>query len=483
MRYANEEKIMSHPRTRLLLSENKKAYIKMGKQFDSYQLSVTELRELCEYYQKKGIEIQISGETVLGQSLIQEKNRRYIAKIALLGKSDFKYAVYVTDCWGIDMQWRDGDNIGLHQGNATHINPLLLSWIENNLQDLSVADTEGLKIINNQLKDSGYVAELDKNIKKYRQILENKITYEGLLIDEFIKEGYALQKTLKPGEAVGLIYTAGYCAAKVHCEVMIITADSFIKPIVWPATAIPNAHIPLSAFENQYSTNLAIFCKLRFSPQTDGTACAALGMAYLKQLLKKDAVQLKQNTLRIPLYYLDPHCKDIKDKIALAHFFFPSPQTLQYSQSMLFNKVIVALLAEEDTVTLTHKGREMTISTLTKRLRDSIFSARLQRNNDVVTANEQTLRDLPAFRKRWLAEYRLIESKIEQMMSDEKNTTLTYTTKRYQAILDDMTLLGLLKAEEKSVVSSVTATLFSNHCQATAQQITSQCAPVHRYQS
>lgn len=244
-----------------------------------------------------------------------------------------------------------------------------------------------------------------------------------------------LQKNLKDNEKIGYVLTNNNRVASGHFEVLIITKDKIIKPVQWTSDRA------IVDIEHQYEFNLyqlitripnderKIFDddRLPCTPQADNGLCAALGMLYLKELLKNDAEQLEKFTLQFSFYLHE-------DK--LCHFFFPSPHVLRYSQVSAYNKIVYAMLMDDSdaaTVKVTHNNRVFEVATLKSILKNSMVHAKEAENLDVVKANQEILHALPVFREAWVAEYTKAKQK-RKLMYRPLDPMNWYLLKRFMDI-------------------------------------------------
>lgn len=260
----------------------------------------------------------------------------------------------------------------------------------------------------------------------------------GLNDDQVEQEVIHLQKTLKEGERVGYVYTNGHRLIPDHFEVLIISPTNIYRPADWNDS--------LSKFEI-YSdfngvfvdSNLHEFVQVTITwhskeyrgelikglprPQLSNTECAALGMLYLKELLKNNCQQMKDYTLTIPYY-------DRFD--TLQYLLIPSPHLLRYSQSDVYNQVIRAMIENENaepTIVKHHKPlihKECAVFSIAFALQETMRKS--ADNEDLHSECEMLLKLLPDFRKRWLAEYDKAMQKRETMHNGEENRYLSSKT-------------------------------------------------------
>lgn len=300
---------------------------------------------------------------------------------------------------------------------------------------------EDLNKLNEVCLGLRYKRKFDYWIKKYIELLKAQAEDVCLDITQAMQEVDLIRGELKKDEKIGYIYTNNHRFNQDHFEVLIIS-EQIIKPLNWSNQAIP---VDESGLHEIYYTKIAPPLVSRKTgwqypfPQAGPYECATMGMLYLKELLKDDALQLKEFTLRFPYYDADKK---------LHYFFLPSPQVSRYSQSTCYNKLIEAMLQDAETVIVYHnKGElnsrfwegprqeEYSVTTIKKMLQDAISIATMQERMDVVDHNEQLLSNLASFSEKWLKEYQQTMKKHALMCDkDGVNQYLVYSTRRMEKI-------------------------------------------------
>ena len=418
-----------------MLSERKANFLQRNS-FFSYQLRAAELPRIRDHYEKQGMLIVINGESPFGQSCLGSKQRKLEALQKNLRIPQLKYAVYVIQNWELD--------VSVPQTNK---NSFLLTdvLLPNELESLKKA-LAGFLTTDNKFKKMSRPELLEMNIICRNELdqswLEQQIcSYHALLkrmqqdvcleIHECVEEMQLLQSAMSDAKPVGYIYTHNHRHVGGHFEVFIIMPDRIIKPLDWPGMRSQVINEEVLSFYYP-CLSLPILRKLSSSPtpcpQAERLECGTLGMMYLKELLKDDAKQLHEFTLQIRFSSAEQQY----------FFFLPSPQVLRYSQSTRFNKVIAAMLEDEVSVEVTHGAERYEVYTVRTLLEVSLRDAQVKNVPDQVRHLEGVLTDLPRFRDKWLAAYYEMGTKRAMMTKEEKNHYLCYTTKRMEAIKNEL---------------------------------------------
>jgi len=151
-------------------------------------------------------------------------------------------------------------------------------------------------------------------------------------------------------------------------------------------------------------------------PQGGNAECGTMSLSYLKQYLKCNAEQLKDNTLLL----------DLKLKNGQMHYFhLPSPQVLKYSQSNLYGKVVRAIIAgNEDVVTVMHKDKKIRVRTLQGLLKEEVGVSRPD--------GMEIPGGIEHFRKNWVELCDISDARRSQMRVEGRNLYASYTSQRLQ---------------------------------------------------
>jgi len=399
-----------------------------------------------------------NGETLFGQALLEQEKKTLMEipnqDLAYLKNKATKYIYYVFH--HLFEQSRL-----YHAVKANEFKDFLNIFKKYNIQcpgmhfsglslekDVKILDI--FKGINEQVKLT-INAELQKKstalnplIEIYkRRILEyqEEIAAHSITGDNIQKEIRHIQQMLKPGKAVGYLYTNGSNGREkgIHFEVLIITPERFIKPLSWYAIdksrpqATINANDPHTAYfaldKIIEDGDIPVF-------QGSDHGCGTFCFLNVKEYLKENAAQLKHYTLQFPFY-----TKEGK----LQWFFYPSPHVLRYGESSFFNKIVKTILTDsDDAITLERKIGIQSKTTSTKvqtiqcLLKESIKKA--SENGDIVTAeyNYKILENLESFRKKWMDEYEKAMQKREAMQPKNRpyNLYLTYSSHRMKKIAE-----------------------------------------------
>lgn len=285
-----------------------------------------------------------------------------------------------------------------------------------------------IKIFINGATDVGkkFIDENKKQINTSDPQYSEKIKDICLDTSQALQEVEAIQKTLKPNEYVGYMYTNHHQVKADHMECVIISHDFIARPLNWKAVAIDKT-FNMSSFNTVISDD-------NFNPQcTDSAGCGTLCIQYLKELLKNESNQLKNYCLSFSCY------TEYMENYTFEKLFFPSPQVLRYSQSDLYVQYIEKMLSEDNEFTLIKndgtKPRKITCKPLKKILEDSVKYAQENKDENTAKANEEILKQLPEFRKKWLEEYKHSQSKRNQMIGSRGiNRYLVYRTNKLNEI-------------------------------------------------
>lgn len=204
----------------------------------------------------------------------------------------------------------------------------------------------------------------------------------------------------------------------------------------------------------------------RLQPQVDSDSCGVLGLLYLKELLKNNSEQLQEFSFAVPLY----SDANEKGQVFESLLFFPSPHVLRYSQSRLYNSIILAMVqSTNDEEVIQYKNISYTVKTLQGILKESIAIAN-QKGAPEVAQIENLWVHLPDFREKWLEAYQEMAQKRQEMQGKANNLYLAYKGHRMTEILADNTRnqssttmtttttpMKLTSHEEDNIIDSATS--------------------------
>lgn len=149
-------------------------------------------------------------------------------------------------------------------------------------------------------------------------------------------------------------------------------------------------------------------------PQVDRRSCAALGLAYVKELFKDDASLLKNRSLLVDLPASDQH------------FFLPPPQVLRYAQNRLYVEALRALVQGTKPSAPANLGdKKVEVPTLRHALAKE--GAVLRRPD---TGEPLDVAAYKAFAKAWLADFETAMARREEMQLGNKNLYLQHVVQR-----------------------------------------------------
>jgi hypothetical protein len=382
----------------------------------SYQLKASDLESIAEYYAQKDITILVNGAN--GDFSKDTAIRAMQAEINSLKDPNTKYGVYFKRRW-------PGNQDFMLAPLYVFFNEEKLSWN---------SPPEAFQQAAQKFWFFGvFQQDIDKNIEKLVALLEERIKAGDVWMNktQAIEEMKQIQASLASGETVGYFFTNGHTLGEGHFEVFIITHDAIIKPIQWSHTDGRKEILPQDLPTMYYtpSTLPVIFLpqseKTFTLPQSQFLECGTLGILYLKELLKDDAKQLKELTLRFP------HFNVVNGQ--WEYFFFPSPQVLRYSQSGFYNQVMCALLSDSDDLAeCSIDGKRVKYHSVKRILQHSIehFKGAPEETEQM----QRLLDGLPAFRERWLDAFAKANQTREAMTKDGLNHYLAYRTRNMEAI-------------------------------------------------
>lgn len=222
---------------------------------------------------------------------------------------------------------------------------------------------------------------------------------------------------------------------KTHEEAFIVTREFIIKPLIWQISE--ESHVlDITKLKNKKvaTTNLSDFTRLNgfddshnyiINPQAGIYECGSLCFAYLKNYLKNNGEQVKKYTLIIPYY---------KNEI-LKYFFFPSPHVLRYSQSSLYNKLVLTMINPDLSQKFIKSGLyEVYIYSIQEILVSTLDSATRKNHQDICNITSNILKEFKVFKESWLEIYYEVEKKRQKMYKEPYNRYLEYTTHRFHNI-------------------------------------------------
>ncbi len=418
------------------LSEDKQNFI--SKFFNQdYQLTVKDVEDNIKKYKKKyNISILINGETNAGKEY-RNKIKRFI------------YARYVMKYW---LEERTSKRESFEIGetlcsNFCNVYQDIKSKIANFLDsngciNKSLDEDQQSKL--NQLISENFKEIFDKNI-------QNSNITKHIPLDIVSDEIKEIQSNLKKEEVVGYYFT-NESEDKGHFEILIITKNNIIKPVQWKTgvDVIKDKHSVNNTLCTVNISNIIEFDNNEFEtplPQADIVSCGALGLSYLKELLKNDAEQYKQFAKTFSFYNKDGE---------LVHFFIPSPHVLRYSQSKFYNEILCALFNDENTK-IKHNDNTGMVLCLEHILEHSIYKAKELNDTKILDENMQFLNGLPEFKKQWLKSYQE-SSKSRELMQDKinkHNLYLSYKTYKMCKVSEENGILFRLLNDSEDGLRNV----------------------------
>jgi len=451
------------------LSARKTAYL-TARTHPSYQLRSSDLDRVAAYSESKF------------------NNTIYIAGDAKSNSSVYKELLEITSDQA--KQFTSLANLCISRWNKPHLTLNFKEQVQKQLKEAGYLEKDDTlrnikqdeieefdkKLASILQQKNKYIAALQflKDVNKAAEEEKKKLSERFKLHKySYTREIKDIQSRLKEDEIVGYMMPneAGHPPpVRSHIEVVIISKDKIIKPVNWITEPwymmtqkdLPEMHtvvLDLSDLSPLDKTSCEFLRKEKnptgaIVPQLGSDECGALCFAYLNDLLKDNAYQLKHYTLAFTYYTPNPQDENKPNKV---NFFFPSPQVLRYSQSTLYNLAFFKMLeSNEDWVEATHNKQTVRTKSLRKVLFDSMQLA--QKNNDPITMqqNKNILDCLPSFSEKWLAAYQVSSAKRDTMNDKSgKNLYLPYTSTRLEHVQPKKTT----KPSPLSTTAMVLATL------------------------
>ncbi|CEG58865.1 hypothetical protein [Legionella fallonii] len=444
----------------LLAKKNKRKDYIEKRDYNSYQLYASDFKNIVShYYEKHQIKILINGCTSSGLSIIAEKQEKIKEQIQLNDK--YKYAAYLVNHW---VERNSARNDVFHIARMA-FNPFANHYNEIEKAIGSFLDEHGQikqHLSENELADLDNICMglsrkcidlFNKKIDGYKINLLHDIEDVNLDKNEVLQEIAKIQNNLDDNEAVGYVFTNGHSIRVAHFEVLILTKDRIIKPVDW--IEVKYRSITPSDIKGMYYLNICAGSE-QLQPQTGYTESGTLGLLYLKELLKNKQQQLQEHTLTFSYYH---QAKETKD-----YFFFPSPQSLRYSQSDRYNAFVKAMLEDTPTTIVDYKNETSQIKTLQGLLEESINIARQKNDIELVNQNLSILNNLPSFRRNWLAVYVEAEKRREAMdttyLRRKENLYLAYRTQTMNRIANETktTSLDTMFTDQLNEIEEIAST-------------------------
>jgi len=413
-----------------VLSQQKKSFLE-NKQFTPIIMEIADARVIAKHYlDKSGIKIIVSGDTQFARTYMAEK------RINNLGDDSKKYAQFMLDNYG---NYANNPFV-VYSKYESFLNPYVKN-IKIALKKFLVADKYYGEIIQQELTDEQFFQLnqccmtfdskikllLDNKIEEYINALKSEKNSICLKKSDVIKEVVQIQRFLKEEDVIGYLFTN---RAGEHYEPLIITHDKIVKPLSWYSTdekyQIVPADFPGIEFYSTFPEE--ILTDYYPQPQADRISCRVLSFLYLKQLLKNNAEQFKESCLCFSYY---------DETETLRHVFLPSAQVMGYSQVSHYNQTILALLndSSEKCVIKANKGDKcIEIRPIKLMLEHSINIAEKNSDHAIKNNNYTILNQLDSFRKKWLSDYKISLSKLQQMTIDGEKKYLIYCQYRMNRI-------------------------------------------------
>lgn len=427
---------------------SKKQFLKQRKH-DPYRLNVSDYRTLVPYFFNKyqiDLPYVVNGSTALGRRMVAQNYLDVQAEIEAYQNEELVYAQQVIENWS-----PPGTSLGgkyrLNQKNTKYSDfqkyyPELYAALKDEFLDTdgrlkALSDSQRL-MLNKIVKGLKCHKKLDEYRREKLDVLYKRKNQLCLNKYQAIEEVKSIQASLAEGESVVYFFTNNHSQGSAHFEVLLIKRDQILKPVHW---FLHESNIFDSVdFNNMFVTDLSPFITFeynesvetlsedpmkRLQPQVDTDSCGVLGLLYLKELLKNNSKQLEQFSFTVPVYSVNAqeNSEEINHKNLL---FFPSPHVLRYSQSRLYNNILLAMMqSTNDEEVIQYKNISYKVKTLHCILKESITIAR-QNGDPEVTQLEKLWVNLPDFREKWLKAYQEVARERQEMQGKSNNLFLAY---------------------------------------------------------
>ncbi|TLY47401.1 MAG: hypothetical protein E6K54_05745 [Gammaproteobacteria bacterium] len=408
------------------LSDNKTFFLQYPT-YLNYQFPAKAIEPLIKHYSYKNIVFIKNG--MKSPKLILEKQYQIQTKIDTLENNLKKYAFYLQSNFCSDEEKNDSFFISnlLSSFFKEEVYPTLKKSIKNFLTprgELKKNLTEKeLSALNTIISKAPYKSLFDKKINRKIAYLKNEKPDVNLTKQECIHEIKAIQNDLKENERVGYIFTNARQLGEEHIEILILTREAIIQPILWPDTSIKRrildtdiAHIIKEV--PVFKTDLSFFVQKPRKlphPQADTNSCGILSIAFAKKILQKDSLSI--NSLAMSFYF-----KEKKH-----HFFLPPATILRYSQSSRYIDFLEAIIQDQETVVY----QDQAVLTIKALLNQSITYAQKINDSTMILDNESTLIQLNLLRTSWLTSSQQVKEKRNAMKLSGENLYLAYTAFRF----------------------------------------------------
>ncbi|KTC93989.1 hypothetical protein [Legionella erythra] len=408
----------------------------------AYRLNVSDYDTLVPYYFSKhkiNVRYLVNGTTFIGRRMMAENYLQVQAEINEYENEQLAYARQIIHHWSPPNACMPG-KYRLNRKNNRH------SDFERHYQELYEAINDEYLNNDGQLKELSEEKQLRlnaivkrlkcrKKLDEYRQ-KEIEELYERrnsvcLTKSQAIDEVKSIQKSLSDDEVVVYFFTNNRCKGTAHFETLLIKRDHIVKPVHW--FLHESNMFESTDFDKIFITDLSPFVTYtlskkdvegafdedpmkRLQPQVDSDSCGALGVLYLKELLKNNSEQLREFSFIASLYSDKNDFGSIdQGRSYKSLLFFPSPHVLRYSQSRLYNSILLAMLqSTNDEEMIEYKHVQYKVKTLHGILKQSIASVIEKDDAEAVRIKDLWSR-LPDFRIKWMDLYYKMEQKRQKM--------------------------------------------------------------------
>lgn len=389
------------------------------------KLAASDLPPITKHYKEKyNITIIINGESQYGESIIKSHEKE-LEEVLQLNKDPLKYALYFKKYWlapGLDQKiekWYIADRPpSNHEKDYLKLRNLIKDFLDEkgNLRDLSNSELEAL---NETITFNPIKSNMDAQIRRLPS--DMGCSNKCLNLYQAIEEVSYIQNRVNNSKAVGYVYTNNNRLEKDHFEVLIIAPNNLIiKPVVWRPEESKVINLKNGQPHTYASADISNFVDKPILAQADATeVCGTLGILYLKELLKDNGQQLEKYSLIIPYY---------DNNGSKYNLFIPSPHTLRYSHSELYNLTIETMVSSDslDPITVNNNNRSILITPIRSIIEKNREIALSKGDTALVNEYNRLQQGLQLFRENWLKENQKAKLKRELMKSSERNIYLGY---------------------------------------------------------
>lgn len=436
--------------------------------------NLPEIEQIARSYETKyGIKIVINGQTSYGGKRIKGKQENIAESIQSYQNVDTKVPLYIQSYFvrkGYEGHGEESD-FSIHSLNGSEFGAYY-DHIHDILEKNGLLDEVGRIKKDKGLKDKfnrTYSQFSEKCQRLFEKQIQRKIeTLEEEKINccitefEIRNEISEIQEGLKENQWVGYVFINDCRKIDVHSEVLLISKGLVIKPINCGAIMSegPFTRTRLDIGSRHVSGMYSAPILVGRGPQVGMRGRAILGLLYLKELLKKDAEQLRL-TVTFPYYHRPCGDDKTRNRIKCDHVFIPPPQVLRYSEHPSFNDLMEAMIkSDEDNVTIAHKSKQYTEKTIISMLNKSLELVKLKGNEKEYQKITESRKKFLKIRGEWLEKYELYKKKPANKIIGGHNQYLIFKSHDF-AFVNDLQIENIKKLLNPYLKDMFSSNLFS----------------------